>query len=192
MAKTFRRLRQKTASPKKKIAMRHVTQLALILFFGFLFLSNKCSKTKGNNQQESIKYQLKRIPEAEISGYKKDFFLLSMERTTCFGSCPSYQLIIYDTGIVVYNGKYFVDSMGYFYGYLSLKEIEKIKKKANAIHFFELEDRYPMNTDIVDLPATITILNMNGQAKKIINKNYETPPALIQFENLIDSLSLRF
>ena len=38
----------------------------------------------------------------------KEHLFLSMERTPCFGKCPSYKIMIFNTGNVVYEGFFLI------------------------------------------------------------------------------------
>ena len=37
---------------------------------------------------------------------------ITLERTACFGTCPVYQVSIFEDGTVMYNGENFVDVTG--------------------------------------------------------------------------------
>ena len=40
--------------------------------------------------------------------------LASIERTPCFGKCPTYKISIYQSGYVIYEGKQHVKNIGLF------------------------------------------------------------------------------
>ena len=37
-----------------------------------------------------------------------------MKRTPCYGECPQYEIIIYESGLIEYNGILFVQNIGCF------------------------------------------------------------------------------
>ena len=112
-----------------------------------------------------------------------------LERTPCYGKCPTYKVEIYANGIVNYEGIRFVDMVGTYVGLLDESDIEGITDKALELGYFEFEDTYPVNTQPPqDLPQTISMINAAGKTQRVVNKNYEAPEKLIELENYVDAV----
>jgi hypothetical protein len=111
--------------------------------------------------------------------------LASIERTSCFGSCPIYKATFFDNGEVTYVGKNFVENIGTYTTLVSAEDLEGIVQMAKDVNYFALEDAYP--TPIADFPKTITSVNLKGNQKSILNGE-NAPRDLIGFERYLDGL----
>ena len=110
---------------------------------------------------------------------------LKMQRTPCYGKCPSYVVEIFNNGKVSYLGKMFVDYVGQHEANLSKSEVDLIKTKINEINFFELKDKY--DSPATDIPSTIFEVTLNKQFKKITNR-HNGPPELKELEKLVEEI----
>ncbi|MCB8961627.1 MAG: hypothetical protein H6651_15010 [Ardenticatenales bacterium] len=114
--------------------------------------------------------------------------VITLERTPCFGFCPTYTLAIFADGTVRYNGLNHVDVMGEQTGQISPEQVQALIDAFQAINYFDLQDEY---TDLYvsDMPYTITSLTLDGQTKQInrYGGDGSAPMALLELENLIDT-----
>ena len=110
---------------------------------------------------------------------------LKMQRTPCYGKCPSYVVEIFNNGKVSYLGKMFVDYIGQHESIISKADLDLIKTKINEINFFELKDKY--DSPATDLPSTIFEVTLNKQSKKITNRHHG-PPELKDLEKLVEEI----
>lgn len=157
--------------------MQNNLSRALLIILSSLLLLACSKKLQVNNAAEAEKL----IDENQV--------VVAMERTPCYGKCPTYKLEIYENGLVTYDGIRFVDNIGKHYGSVSVKSIEDIINKGNEIGYFEMADVYPVNeTPPQDIPQTITMLRVEGMVKQVVNKNYNSPEKLKELENLIDKV----
>lgn len=117
----------------------------------------------------------------------KESVMLTMERTPCFGRCPSYKLTIFNTGKVLFDGDQNTENIGRHSSSLSKTQIDEIKTQINLIKLFELQDKY--DAKITDIPSCLLYVNIDGKKKKIFDR-YGAPKELKEFEKLIDSLVL--
>ena len=116
--------------------------------------------------------------------------LLSFERTACYGRCPAYLFQLYDNGDATYEGKRHANLIGVHLATASRAQIDSLVAKAAKIRFFDLEDKYPVDTaPISDLPNTIIHIVLGEKEKQIIN-NHLAPSELKELENHIDDLIL--
>ena len=97
--------------------------------------------------------------------------VITLERTTCFGSCPAYKLTIFDDGKVLFEGKEFVKQRGKAEGQITKDELERLVREFNKINYMKLEDEYGIGDRCPDLwtdyPSAITSFSTNGTTKTI-------------------------
>lgn len=113
---------------------------------------------------------------------------IKMQKTPCYGPCPSYNLEILSDGSVTFIGKSFVDYLGTYNSKISEVELENIKTKIEEVQFFELEDNY--DSPATDIPSCITEVFLNSKSKKITNRRYG-PEELKDLEKLIEQTVLK-
>ncbi|MBW6483144.1 MAG: hypothetical protein K0B10_08780 [Vicingaceae bacterium] len=144
-----------------------------ILFLLLLFTLNACKQTK----------PIKENTSNTATETLKETIFISMERTPCLGRCPGYTITIYETGMVIYEGRDFVEREGKYSAMLSNDAMEELKNYINSINFFNLKDKY--DKEITDIPSCIIAVSLDGKYKKIVDR-YEAPDELRRLEKLID------
>ena len=117
--------------------------------------------------------------------WKQDTVVISFERTACFGKCPTFKADLYGDGKVLYHGINNVENKGHYQGEVDADQLEALYKKAEAIAFFQMNDKYDGN--ITDVPSQIYFIEMYGKKKKIYAR-YKTPLALNDFGTMIDGV----
>lgn len=115
----------------------------------------------------------------------KESIFLTMERTPCFGKCPSYKITIFNTGDVMYEGFSFAEKEGKYTKKLTQKQLSEIQAQIDVVNLFELNDKY--DSHITDIPSTILYVIYKGKKKKILDRD-GAPDELKRFEKLIDFL----
>jgi Domain of unknown function (DUF6438) len=98
--------------------------------------------------------------------------VITLERTTCFGTCPAYKVTIFDDGKVVYEGKDFVKRKGKAESQITKAELEDLVREFDRINYFSLDDEYvgdPKNCpeSWTDNPSATTSLNWKDKTKTI-------------------------
>jgi len=83
---------------------------------------------------------------------------LSMERSGCFGSCPSYTVKVIADGTVIYKGEEWVKDFGERRKRLGPVRIARIRQAIADIDFFNLRDGYESRRDGCALVATDSVL----------------------------------
>lgn len=117
----------------------------------------------------------------------KESLLLSLERTPCFGKCPTYKYTILTTGKIIYNGSQNTKNIGSYTAQLNKSQLEEIKNQLKIIDAFSLQDKY--DAKVTDIPSTILVININGKKKKIYDR-HGAPEKLKQFEKFVDKIVL--
>ena len=123
-------------------------------------------------------------PAQDADTTEREFFA-SIERTPCFGQCPTYNMTIYSDGFVEFHGVRFVDMIGDFTTQISDKKLEEFRKRAREIGYMELNDKY--DGMVTDLPSTTTTIVLDGK-KKSVYRRYDYPKRILTFEQLFDDL----
>jgi hypothetical protein len=114
-----------------------------------------------------------------------DTLLCYIERTPCFGQCPSYKAWIYTTGLAVYEGGNFVERLGPWRAQISNAVLDEIRSQIVSVNYFDWNDSY--DAKVTDVPTTYTEVHLNGQKKKIMNR-FNGPAGLKQFERYLDGV----
>jgi len=109
---------------------------------------------------------------------------ITLERTTCFGTCPSYKVTLRRDGEITYEGRRFVEMMGTYQGHAY--GFERLAQLIMAQGYFNLKDDY--SRPITDMPSTITSVVMNGKRKTITNYADTGPVELWGIEMAIDGI----
>lgn len=146
-----------------------------VIFFTFLILTTiiACKSQEKNNTSSTI------VPSP---------LFIKMEKTPCYGPCPSYVIEIFKDGLVSFEGKRFVELIGKYKSTLSTEDIETIKNKVLEVNYFELEDTY--DSPATDIPSCITQVSLNNKTKKITDRRYG-PEELKDLEKLIEETVLK-
>lgn len=114
--------------------------------------------------------------------------LITIERNSCFGSCPAYSAQIYADGSVVYVGVSNVKVEGEKRFKISETKVKELIAAFERANYFSLKDKYDSDEDgmsLTDLPTTITSISLKGKQKKTVNY-YCAPKELKKLENFID------
>jgi len=115
---------------------------------------------------------------------------IEYRRGACFGTCPIFNLKVYQDGRATYEGKNFVDMIGFYYTNFDKKDMDNIMSIAESIRFFEMQDEYD-NKGITDLPSTYFSLSKDGKVKQVKNR-YQGPKELKQLYEAMDQLIAKY
>ncbi len=98
--------------------------------------------------------------------------VITLERTRCYGTCPSYEVTIYADGRVVYEGRKFVKVEGTANGSVTQEQLRQLVAEFEKTDYFSLRDTYGDATDgcptyMTDNPFANTSLRLGGRSKAI-------------------------
>ncbi|MCC6599717.1 MAG: hypothetical protein IT223_03480 [Crocinitomicaceae bacterium] len=141
------------------------------------------AKNKDIAQSEAIPSTT--VTEMENRGDEDSTFAI-YRRTPCFGMCPSFDLTIYKSGYAVYEGKNFVNRIGFYRTSFLITDLEKIKSTAERIHYFGLNDVYD-NEHVTDLPSVTTGVWEDGKLKTV-RARYHAPVELKALYEVLDTM----
>jgi Domain of unknown function (DUF6438) len=117
--------------------------------------------------------------------------LITIERESCFGSCPVYSAQIYADGTVIYVGISDVKVKGERRHKISETKVKELIAAFERINYFLLKDKYQSDENgmsMTDLPTTTTSISIEGKQKKVVNY-YCAPKELDELENFIDKVA---
>lgn len=115
-----------------------------------------------------------------------DSLFAYIERSVCFGRCPSYVLKVYDSGYATYHGKDNVDMIGHYVAWADADILTAVKELANDAGYWDMGEEYD-DKGVTDIPSTYTALDYDGFHKEIKNR-YGGPQELYDFEDALDAL----
>jgi hypothetical protein len=118
----------------------------------------------------------------------ESLLVASLERTTCYGNCPYYEVKVYSNGVVTYNGRKNVEYLGLHESVLPQKQIHELLDKAKSIGYAYLENKYPIKgLGIIDFPLCITSVK-EGEIKKMVYNRNDSPQRLVEYQEFFDEL----
>lgn len=172
----------------------------LIVLISVLTIAASCSTTKNVAEtspplppevvEPQIEPPVRELPTEHQIVFedlaKGDSLFASIKRGYCFGTCPVYELNIYNSGFVTYKGVRNVDMLGEYTTQLSNTEMAKFVSLASEIGYMEMKDEYD-NPGVTDLPECNTSIVMGGK-RKAVKRRYGYPKSILTFEKLFDEL----
>jgi ankyrin repeat protein len=114
---------------------------------------------------------------------------ISLQRTGCFGSCPSYTVTVSTDGIAFEGGGYVV-ACGKHRDAVDPDEVRKLAKRFVAADFYSMDAMY--RAGVTDNPTYVLSIVIDGQAKKVVDYvgSWEGMPAVItELEDEVDALA---
>ena len=138
------------------------------------------------------------IPKSIFVAAQRRNDLITLERTVCFGSCPSYRVTISQDGTVTFEGRRFVKTTGTVTEQVSPDKFQQLVDEFEGIKYFSLQDRYTQRADgcttfMTDMPSANTSLSLNGRVKTVAHyfgcRGPEIIPALTALERKIDEVA---
>ncbi|HYF02500.1 MAG TPA: DUF6438 domain-containing protein [Patescibacteria group bacterium] len=106
------------------------------------------------------------LQETSKPRYTRENLQITIERTACFGACPTYVFTIYGDGKAIWEGFKNVKAERTDSAIISQVEIQRLIDVFEAKKFYDLNDRY--HSDMVtDLPSTTITFFKEGRRKKV-------------------------
>jgi len=117
--------------------------------------------------------------------------VITLARSVCFGTCPAYNLEIYEDGKVVYEGKDFVKKKGIARSQITKQELAHLVEQFTKINYFDLKSEPDCPERWTDHPSAITSLKWNGQQNAVQHyhgcRGSEVLKQLTELEDKIDT-----
>ena len=112
---------------------------------------------------------------------------ITLRRSGCYGSCPSYSVTIHGDGRVDYTGNSFVSIPGTHQSRIHVSSVRALLDQLKAAHFFGFRDSY--RALITDVPTYQVSLSVGAQSKTVTDHMGERvgmPAAMRDLEDAID------
>ncbi len=102
---------------------------------------------------------------------------LTIEKHPCFGHCQVFKLSVYRNGLVIYEGKEYLEKKGVYFSELSSEKMNKLKRQSDPLSWANYKNEYMVN--IADLPLTeLDYFDIHGAKIKHIKANSNLPDPL--------------
>ena len=146
--------------------------------------------------QTPVIYQLKPRHKTVVKAQNKTG-LITLERSVCFGTCPSYIVTVASDGKVTWQGRDYVKTTGPATAQIKPEDFNKLVKEFEKIKFTTLDDKYEPGTrgcpqPSTDNPSAQTSIQINGKTKSVLHYygcgDSEVLRALTALERKIDEV----
>jgi hypothetical protein len=114
---------------------------------------------------------------------------IKLERSGCFGSCPSYTVAASTDGIV-FEGRSVVVAPGKHTDTVDANEVRKLVKNFVDADFYSMEPSYIAN--VTDCPTYILSIAIDGHIKKVVDYVGEwlgMPAVITELEDQVDAFA---
>lgn len=112
--------------------------------------------------------------------------VINMEKTPCFGACPTFVFEINGNGEATYTGTANVDKIGNYEKTFSAEECNQLFDAFVAADYWSFQDEY--TGQVTDLPTIFLQFKHDGNDKRI-RMYYNVPQELRDLEDLVDVLA---
>jgi len=116
--------------------------------------------------------------------------VITLDRTGCLGTCPSYRVELHGDGTVLYDGRSFIAIEGRHRGTVPDENVRELVNQFRDADYYSLRNEYVLG--VTDAPTYETSITIDGRLKKV--KDYEglqmgMPMAVSDLEISIDHLA---
>lgn len=115
--------------------------------------------------------------------------LISLQRSGCYGACPSYGVWITPGG-VTFEGRHFVVASGKHRAPINPDDVRELARKFRAADFYSMEDSY--RAAVTDCPSYQLSISIDGREKRVLDYvgAWVGMPAVIEeLEDEVDRVS---
>jgi len=114
---------------------------------------------------------------------------ITLQRSGCFGSCPSY-LVSVSTGGVVFDGHNFVVAMGRHTDRIAAERVRDFAKRFVAADFYSMDPCYRANvTDNPTYQLTVTVDGQTKQVQDYVGSWVGMPAVISDLEDAVDEFA---
>src|SRR5665213_2838607 len=112
---------------------------------------------------------------------------IELERTGCFGTCPSYHVIIRGDGRVTYKGSGFLDVTGAHHYQIAQDDVSRLVESLRIKDIWSLRSSYA--AQVTDLPTYSITVSMGDKSHRLADYAGESvgmPHTVSEYEDEID------
>jgi hypothetical protein len=128
------------------------------------------------------------VPFPEIRDWNS--LRITLNRSGCYGRCPTYEIEIHGDGTVLYDGKANVGTKGRQVAKISHESLVKLVDVFRKADYFSLAERYV--SGVTDNPTYVSSISFDGLSKSVLDyvgRDVGMPPGVSNVEDAIDRLS---
>jgi ankyrin repeat protein len=129
-----------------------------------------------------------KVPFPEVKNLRT--LRMSLQRTTCYGSCPSYSVEIRGNGEVIYRGDRGVLITGEHHARISADNANSLLEAFRSADYFSLKDNYSQM--VTDAATYSTAIEFDGHKKSVgdhLGSGAGMPEVVTELEDKIDQLA---
>jgi hypothetical protein len=115
--------------------------------------------------------------------------IITLQRTVCYGRCPSYTVTVSTDGIV-FEGDAYVVATGKHTAGLDPAEVRNLAKKFVAADFYSMDSIY--RAEVTDNPTYVLSISIDGRKKQVedyVGSWVGMPEVITDLENEVDALA---
>ena len=142
------------------------------------------NEAESSKPLEKVKQKEQAKPERPAPNYP-DTLVFRMQRTPCFGQCPTYTINIYQSGWSLLEGKQFFDYEGFYTTKFTEEDLIQIENLAKKYGYDKMDHVY--DAPVTDLPSTTTIVNTESMNNWVYNR-MNSPDELRSFEREMETM----
>ncbi len=120
--------------------------------------------------------KLTEIPLDELTPW------VELKMGPCFGTCPVFNLTIYENGIATYEGRQFSEREGTYIRQLSEAEIQSVRDLLTANNYWVMEEIFSMEP--ADLAQSTVVLH-DGKYEKTLKGKSRFPDAFVDLRDAL-------
>lgn len=124
--------------------------------------------------------------KSKIQKVNNDTVKYYLYKGMCYGTCPSYELSIYEGGKAVFNGLRYTKREGEFTKYLSPATFSKLEQAFARSKFDTYKAEY--ESRIPDLPL-IKVGYHNGVENKMVEGREDRPEAIMNLQKMLEDIA---
>lgn len=107
------------------------------------------------------------LPARSQPGVDLTSVRVSLERTSCLGTCPAYIVTIESNGTITFDGKMHVAVPGHHTAHIPQAAVASLIEQFRAADFLSALPRY--QAGITDIPTQTLTLQLNGVEKSVVD-----------------------
>ncbi|WP_422927931.1 DUF6438 domain-containing protein [Singulisphaera sp. PoT] len=108
---------------------------------------------------------------------------ITLQRTPCFGACPTDRVVLHPDGNADYYGQRHVQRVGHYKGIFGEANFDRLSKLIVAQRFFDLKPRY--HRGVTDLPSVIVTVKRGDKVTEVNDNGHAGPLELWGIEMAI-------
>lgn len=185
--------------------MRVLTYISFVCLLVLIISCNRKSTVSQNTNEPPVIVEPKADKLAKLdtkfvadTAFTKQFkdtsvsnIFVKFEQTPCYGNCPTFEVIVYQSGYATLHGIRNYYLLGHYYFQIPSGMMLEISEAIEKAEFFGMADSYPIDEPTpTDLPKIKIQVQSNGTTKQVVDNKYKTPAPLLELEHYLNDLWL--